>query len=186
MLVVICAIMATAEAQIAQAPSPVVGTAQGPSPASAFERSDKYILAPQPESQQRASSTNFQSGYSGSAEFNRSDKYTLPSQPTDDSFAPLENRELAAKIESGGNFGFVGTSGTNFVLNGKITYFSGSNDYFLILRCRTRAVRPCCCFGTIILSYLQSLTSGLGARIQEPVCSAGATFRTTKSGSSSG
>ncbi|EIE21346.1 glycoside hydrolase [Coccomyxa subellipsoidea C-169] len=64
----------------------------------------------------------------------RSDKYTLPSQPTDDSFAPLENRELAAKVESGGNVGFVGTNGTNFVLNGKITYFSGSNDYFLILR----------------------------------------------------
>ena len=177
--------MATAKAQTAQAPSQYLGTAQGPSPASAFERSDKYRLAPQPGFQQRASTVSFESGYSGSPEFNRSDKYTLPSQPTDDSFAPLENRELAAKVESGGNVGFVGTNGTNFVLNGKITYFSGSNDYFLILRCRP--CHYCYLYGTMFAVKLHFLTKMLVARVQEtPVCSAGPTFRTTKSGFSSG
>ena len=138
-LVVMCAIMATAKAQIAPSPSQIVGPAEGPTSDSTFERNDKYKLGPQPASLQKLTAHSFESGSSGSPNFRRSDKYLLPSQPADDSFAPLQNEgfaaRVAAKVEAGGNMGFVKTNGTYFVLNGKITYFSGSNDYFLILRC---------------------------------------------------
>ncbi|BDA44582.1 probable mannan endo-1,4-beta-mannosidase 1 at N-terminal half [Coccomyxa sp. Obi] len=64
----------------------------------------------------------------------RSEKFILPEQPANSSFAPVNGEALAARIEAGGNIGFVKTTGTNFVLNGKIRYFSGSNNHFLILR----------------------------------------------------
>ena len=30
--------------------------------------------------------------------------------------------------------GFVGRNGTNFVVDGRVHFFPGSNDYFLLLR----------------------------------------------------
>ncbi|CAL8463202.1 g2736 [Coccomyxa elongata] len=66
--------------------------------------------------------------------YSRGNKYILPKQPADSAFAPVNNLPYAARAESAGNIGFVQTNGTNFVLNGKIKYFSGSNDYFLIMR----------------------------------------------------
>ena len=147
-LAVVCVVMVTAKAQIAPSPSQIVGPAEGPTSDSTFERNDKYKLGPQPASLQKLTTHSFESGSSGSSDFNRSDKYLLPSPPVDNSFAPLQNEgfaaSVAAKVEAAGNIGFVKTSGTNFVLNGKITYFSGSNDYFLILRCS--AHQRCICY----------------------------------------
>lgn len=93
------------------------------------------IVVLQPSTLQEKSSHSFQSNATGAPGFVRGDKYLLPTQPGDDSFAPVKQQALQARVESGGNIGFVKTNGTYFTLNGMIKYFSGSNDYFLILRC---------------------------------------------------
>lgn len=51
--------------------------------------------------------------------------------------APSPDFASAAKKASP----FVAARGTHFVVNGKITYFSGTNAYFLLLRCVLRPAR---------------------------------------------
>ena len=120
-------------AQPATAPSQSVGPAESPSAVRPVN--DKYALGPLPNFQQQASYSDFQSQFSEPQNYSRGEKYVLPQQPADSSFAPIKNQALTARTESSGNVGFVTTNGTTFVLNGQIKYFSGSNDYFLILRC---------------------------------------------------
>lgn len=53
--------------------------------------------------------------------------------------------------------GFVHRSGQNFVVNGSVHFFPGSNDYFLILRC----ANLCCCVlrvASSLFNQLQHLT----------------------------
>ncbi|CAL8463203.1 g2737 [Coccomyxa elongata] len=119
-------------AQPAAAPSQSVGPAESPSAVRPVN--DKYALGPLPNFLQQASYSDFQSQFREPQNYSRGEKYVLPQQPADSSFAPIKNQALAARTESSGNVGFVTTNGTNFVLNGQIKYFSGSNDYFLILR----------------------------------------------------
>ena len=76
-----------------------------------------------------------------------SNKYLLPSQPTEGSW-PSSAAAGAATAPSGSaapesgarteaiapaSPNFVQTDGIHFTLDGEIKYFSGSNDYFLIL-----------------------------------------------------
>ena len=77
-----------------------------------------------------------------------SSKYLLPSQPTEGSWPSAPSAAGAAiaspgsaAAESGAHTeaifpaspNFVQTDGIHFTLDGEIKYFSGSNDYFLIL-----------------------------------------------------
>jgi mannan endo-1,4-beta-mannosidase len=63
------------------------------------------------------------------------EKYVLPPKPNRISSIVGNSSTVSpqnARTEALG--AFVSTLGGNFVLNGDIKYFSGSNDYFLILR----------------------------------------------------
>ena len=130
------------QAQPAPAPAKSVGPAEGPTAVRAAT-GDKYALGPQPSFLQQLTYSDFQSQFSEPQNYTRGEKYILPQQPADSSFAPIKNQALAAKTESAGNVGFVTTNGTNFVLNGHIKYFSGSNDYFLIMRSAANLSRMC-------------------------------------------
>ena len=57
-------------------------------------------------------------------------KYALPAKPNDTELAPTNSSGASVEAISA----FVGTQGTDFVVNGQVHFFSGSNDYFLILR----------------------------------------------------
>ncbi len=132
----------------------VVGAAQGPSLAPSYSTSaaisanspegsatqfESYspLSAPEPQpsvSLPTAGTKSFSSRPSQGEEFPRDARYVLPEvQPiglnppaTSDSAQP----ETAPVPVSG----FVQRSGQNFVVNGSVHFFPGSNDYFLILR----------------------------------------------------
>ena len=63
--------------------------------------------------------------------FRQSQKYALPAPPNGTDLQPTNSSETAS-VEA--ISGFVSVLGTDFILNGQKHYFSGSNDYFLILR----------------------------------------------------
>ena len=52
---------------------------------------------------------------------------------------------------------FVSARGTHFVVNGKVTYFSGTNAYFLLLRCVLPARSLCCPAHIAMQSHLRTL-----------------------------
>ncbi len=131
-LVNLCFSLVAVQAQPATAPSQSVGPAESKSAVRPVN--DKYALGPLPNFLQQQVFSSFQGNFSEPQGYNRDEKYLLPEQPADSSFAPV-NETLAARTEASGNVGFVTTKGINFVLNGQIKYFSGSNDYFLIMRC---------------------------------------------------
>ena len=155
----------------------VLGAAQGPSAAptysisSAFSTNSPEDVAPQlqslspqtaPEPQPSVAlsptdTKSFSSRPYQGEEFPRGARYVLPDiQPiglnppaTSDSAQP----ETAPVPVSG----FVQRSGQNFVVNGSVHFFSGSNDYFLILRCanyHSGALRAACS----VIDRLQHLT----------------------------
>jgi len=67
----------------------------------------------------------------GPGSFPRDPRLVLPPRPTEEwRPANLSSREEQAST------GFVSAVGTNFVLDGKIIEFAGTNGYFLILRCQ--------------------------------------------------
>ena len=82
------------------------------------------------------------------------DKFALPEIPLAFSMAattetsPPQGTPLAVS-------GFVGRNGTNFVVNGKVHFFPGSNDYFLLLRWVPASLKltPAVCVGAGILLY---------------------------------
>ena len=123
------------EAQAVQPPINSVELAGSPNTYGTLRRNTNFSLAHQQRNLQQSSSNNFQGQFSEPKGFQRHEKYILPQQPADSSFAPVKDAALAARIEAGTNVGYVGTSGTNFVLNGKIRHFSGSNSFFLVMRC---------------------------------------------------
>ena len=146
-LVKLCVSLFAVQAQRVPAPEMSVGPAEGPSE---LRVDDRHALAPRSAFLQQQVYSNFQGNFSEPQGYVRDEKYILPEQPADSSFAPVENQTLAARTESSGNVGFVTTNGINFVLNGKIKYFSGSNDYFLIMRrvpsCKlSKHCRVCVC-----------------------------------------
>ena len=121
-----------------------------PAPSSGFVREEKYILAPKPspvvynsssgasyatnETASLAASVETSTEFTENSRFPRHANYLLPNQPAK---AEMENAITeGAKTEAApaAVSGFVTTSGQNFILNGKIHFFPGSNDYFLILR----------------------------------------------------
>lgn len=68
----------------------------------------------------------------GSPGFSRDPRLILPPRPTEE-WRPVPISNLTR--EEAVTTGFVTTSGTNFVLDGKIIQFAGNNGYFVILRC---------------------------------------------------
>lgn len=130
------ALLMVIDAQAAQPPINSAESAERPNTHGTLRRDDTLFVAHQPRKLQQSSLKIFQSQFSEPKGFQRNEKYILPQQPADTSFAPVKDEAVAARIEAGTNIGFVGTSGTNFVLNDKIRHFSGSNSFFLIMRCR--------------------------------------------------
>ena len=61
------------------------------------------------------------------------DKFALPEIPLAFSMAAVNEISQPQGMPSAVS-GFVGRNGTNFVVNGKVHFFPGSNDYFLLLR----------------------------------------------------
>ena len=134
-VVVIIALVVAVQSQPAPAPLNSVAQTESPNAGSGSRRNDKDTILDQPTILEKKSFSSFQSQFSKPLGYSRGSKYILPQRPADSSFAPVKNLPYAARAEAAGNVGFVRTNGTNFVLNGKIKYFSGSNDYFLIMRC---------------------------------------------------
>ena len=63
----------------------------------------------------------------------RPDKFALPEIPL--AFSMAATTEISQpQGQPSAVSGFVGRNGTNFVLNGRVHFFPGSNDYFLLLR----------------------------------------------------
>jgi hypothetical protein len=118
------------------APAPTFA-AQAP-----FARSSRYVLAPKPSANalDAVAAVPFAAQAPGTApaplpaaSFARTEKFTLPARPRDAAFAPTNASTTAAAVEANSPGAFVTTSGTNFVQNSQVRYFSGANDYFLVL-----------------------------------------------------
>ena len=70
---------------------------------------------------------------SSSPGFPRDARYILPPRPTEE-WRPATDFTREEQVAP---TGFVKTAGTNFVLDGKVVQFAGTNGYFVILRCGT-------------------------------------------------
>ena len=68
---------------------------------------------------------------SSSPGFSRDARYILPPRPTEE-WRPATD---FTREEQAAPTGFVKTEGPNFVLDGKVVQFAGTNGYFVILRC---------------------------------------------------
>ena len=68
---------------------------------------------------------------SSSPGFSRDARYILPPRPTEE-WRPATDFTREEQVAP---TGFVKTEGTNFVLDGKVVEFAGTNGYFVILRC---------------------------------------------------
>ncbi len=130
----------------------VLGAAQGPSlapdiaPAPDFSRDEKYILPPQPptpspdsapaaEPSPPANGTkSFMSIPYSEKKFPRNARYVLPDVLPIGTYPPAPGEGAQPETEPVAVSGFVQRSGQNFVVNGSVHFFPGSNDYFLILR----------------------------------------------------
>ena len=63
----------------------------------------------------------------------RPDKFALPEIPL--AFSMAATTEISQpQGQPSAVSGFVGRNGTNFVVDGRVHFFPGSNDYFLLLR----------------------------------------------------
>ena len=73
---------------------------------------------------------------SNSSDFVRHTKFVLPNQPINaTSRMDLAGRQInPASVEAISQLQFVRTNGVYFTVGGRIRYFKGSNDYFLVLR----------------------------------------------------
>ena len=73
---------------------------------------------------------------SDSSDFVRHTKFVLPNQPNNAtlSLGLAGSRTNAASVEAISQLQFVKTNGVHFTVGGRIRYFKGSNDYFLVLR----------------------------------------------------
>ena len=83
------------------------------------------------ETQPLSASVEEAASPSSSPGFSRDARYILPPRPTEE-WRPATDFTREEQVAP---TGFVKTEGTNFVLDGKIVQFAGTNGYFVILRC---------------------------------------------------